>query len=154
MCLIRQHSHLKYLKAIYIQHSNVELLMVFNHGFIDCLQKTRTLCSVNGLFHHYLLVTKQCRCKRLLPLPSSQKPESAELWRERHAWNTPVPHSASHLWTLICLPTCRPSYGWWVFLSDGPDWCPTEKQETLELWQRKGQKHTKKNSVKVRSKIL
>lgn len=124
-------THLENLKTVNVQYSDVELLMVFHHGFVDGLKSKGTSVRTWGVHSDQSCVT--CARRGLWPPRGSQTPGSAAPWRGRPECNRPAPRSASRRWTPPRCPTCCPSCGSSVSPSDDSAGCRAGMQGRLEL---------------------
>lgn len=96
-CQTPRNKYLENFKSINVQNSNIQLLMILHHGFVDGLKSKG---CVSKILIHYIVVTNDsivygCAVQTCAPRPGSQTRVNAELWRARHVCNTPAPRSAS-----------------------------------------------------------
>lgn len=96
-------TYLENFKAIDVQHSDVQLLMIFHHGSINGL-KSNGCNSLNSSF-----IDDQFKKRKNVPRQGSQTHARAGLWRARLGCNTPAPRSGSRRWIPWCFPIYCPS---------------------------------------------
>lgn len=128
-------TYLEYFKSINVQHSNVKLLMIFHHGFVDRLKPkfcvTKMFYRLTQFFTCWSLKVRHQHA--IVPRPGSRILVSAGPWRGRRECNTPAPRSESRRWTQPHFPTCCPSSGSWVSPLDDSARFQAETRERLEL---------------------
>ena len=142
----QKNTYLENFKSIDVQHADIDLLVIFHHGFVDGLKSKDWVDEINvyyrlsTIFFFFLRRCTELYKHAIVPRPGSQTLVNAGLWRGRHGCNMPAPRSESHRWTPPRFPTCCPSSGSSVSPLGASGRFQAETQERLGLLEDKREK--------------